>query len=59
MRDALKILLTEGSLDPNTETLLCEELSATSDQIEKLKLSEKHESLLEKIKTLLESRAKD
>ena len=53
MNDALNILLKEGPLDSASEDQLCEELAITTEQIEKLSLSNEHETLVERIERIL------
>ena len=54
MNDAITILLKTGPLDAESEAVLCEELSITYNKIESLKHSDEHESLLERVESLLD-----
>ena len=54
MKEAITILLKTGPLDAESEAALCEELSITYNKVEALKHSDKHESLLERVESLLD-----
>jgi hypothetical protein len=53
MKDAITILLKTGPLDAESEAHLCEELAATYNLVEALKLSHEHEALLESVEIRL------